>query len=249
MKTRIFILLFLSFALIASCGKKQEKTEATEETTEETSMENSSGDFSGTLKISKEEYNPGDEIIVSFTADGDLTHNAWIGLIPSKIPHGDEGVNDANDITYQYFKDKSGELTFYAPLKPGKYDLRMNSSDNDGREVTSVTFTVVSVSSDTLITISLDKGAYEPGEKIKLDFRALPEWDANAWIGLIPSEVEHGNEAVNDANDMAYQYIGSKPKGTMTFTAPDKPGRYDFRMITSDNKNGKEVKYVTFTVK
>ena len=247
MKTRLIVVLFMSLAILAGCGKKkEEKTEATEQTAGTTSSQ----DLTGTLKLSKTEYNPSDEIKVTFTADGDLSNNAWVGLIPSNIPHGDEGVNDANDMSYKYVTEKGGEMTFNAPLKPGKYDLRMNSGDKDGsKEVASVTFTVVANSGDTVVSLSLDKGSYKPGEEIKLDFRALPDFDANAWIGIIPSDIDHGSEAENDAHDIAYQYISSKTKGTMTFKAPEKPGKYDFRMMNSDNSDAKEMKYVSFTVK
>jgi len=64
-------------------------------------------------------------------------------MIPSKVPHGDENVNDQHDIQYQYLQKKgSGVMKFVAPPEGGAYDFRLNSSDSDGVEITSVTFQV-----------------------------------------------------------------------------------------------------------
>ena len=96
-------------------------------------------------------------------------------------------------------------------------------------------------------SLKLDKKVYNPGETITVEFKALEDYDNNAWIGIIPSEVTHGSEAENDRYDLTYRYIYKKTSGTMTFTAPLKPGSYDIRMHDSDS-NGKEVASVTFKV-
>jgi len=97
-------------------------------------------------------------------------------------------------------------------------------------------------------TLSLDKAEYGPGEAITVTFKAPGSYPGNAWIGIIPSNIEHGSEATNDQHDLTYQYLQKRTAGTLTFTAPDQPGSYDFRMNDSDN-NGREVYSVTFTVK
>ena len=38
--------------------------------------------------------------------------SAWIGIIPSDIPHGDENVNDQHELTYQYYPQTPGEMGF-----------------------------------------------------------------------------------------------------------------------------------------
>ena len=93
-------------------------------------------------------------------------------------------------------------------------------------------------------TLKLDKSRYRPGEKIVVTFTASPDYQDNAWIGLIPSSVEHGSESTNDENDVAYQYLRGQNAGTFTFQAPDEPGAYDLRM----NNAGLEVGSVSFTV-
>ena len=195
------------------------------------------------LSLLKNTYSPGEKILVKFTASSQYPEDAWVGIIPSSVSHGSEVVNDQNDITYQYLKKVSiGMLTFTAPEKPGQYDIRMNDSDNGGKEVASVTFWVGGEAS-----LSLEKLTFSPGEKIVVSFTGSPDYKENAWIGIIPSNVEHGSEARNDQVDLTYQYMNKQAAGTMVFTAPNVPGSYDFRMNDSDD-GGKEVASVTFTV-
>ncbi len=96
-----------------------------------------------TLKLDKEIYSKGQEIIVKFSVQKGLPKDAWIGIIPSNIKHGSEAENDKYDLTYQYLNGKAkGTMKFAAPHTPGKYDIRLHSTDNNGVELMSVTFTV-----------------------------------------------------------------------------------------------------------
>jgi predicted acyl esterase len=197
-----------------------------------------------TLRLGKNMFAPGETIRVSFAASPDFAANAWVGIIPSAVPHGSEPVNDQNDSTYQYLnKRTSGELTFTAPTQPGSYDFRMNDRDDNGVEVASVTFRVGA----DQVTLRLEKNSFAPGETIRVSFTALPDFAANAWVGIIPSTVPHGSEAVNDQHDITYQYLNKRTSGELAFTAPTQPGSYDFRMNDRDD-NGKEVASVSFRV-
>ena len=199
-----------------------------------------------TLKVDKIHFKPGESIQVHFTAPANLPSNAWVGIIPSTIPHGSESENDKNDLTYQYLSKKtSGTLTFKAPTKPGLYDFRMNDSDSNGKEIATVSF---SVGDSTYGSLRLDKYNFKANEGIKVHFIAPASFASNAWVGVIPSKTPHGSESENDKHDLAYQYLSKKTSGTLTFKAPAKPGLYDIRMNDTDN-NGKEVTYVTFSVK
>lgn len=101
------------------------------------------GSSYGSLRLEKYNFKPNDEIKVHFVAPASFQGNAWVGIIPSDIPHGSESENDKHDLAYQYLNKKtSGTLTFKAPAKPGLYDLRMNDTDSNGKEVTYVTFSV-----------------------------------------------------------------------------------------------------------
>ena len=93
--------------------------------------------------MNKTVYAPGEEIVITFTAPGHYPQNAWIGIIPSHINHGKESENDKHDVRYRYLKKKtSGVIKFKAPTKKGKWDVRMNDSDSNGKEVVYVSFEV-----------------------------------------------------------------------------------------------------------
>ncbi|MFA5083610.1 MAG: hypothetical protein WC474_13745, partial [Hydrogenophilaceae bacterium] len=94
------------------------------------------------LRLERDRFAPGESILVHFTAPGGWPDNAWIGIIPSGIPHGDERQNDNHDITYQYLKKRtSGTMTFTAP-KAGDWDFRLHDTDSNGKEFASVSFRV-----------------------------------------------------------------------------------------------------------
>lgn len=196
------------------------------------------------LRLDKNSFNPGENIQVYFEASGNFDRSAWVGIIPSSVAHESEAENDNHDMTYQYLEKRtSGTLTFQAPQDPGSYDLRMFDTDNNGREVASITFSV-EVGKGTL---RLDKDLYKPGESITASFEASDSFDRSAWVGIVPSSVAHGSEAENDNNDLTYQYLEKRTSGTLTFKAPLEPGSYDLRMFDSDN-NGREVASVSFVV-
>ncbi|MBN2223249.1 MAG: hypothetical protein JW765_01090 [Deltaproteobacteria bacterium] len=102
-----------------------------------------SGPAGPSLAVDKSVYAPGETITVTFSAPAGLPTNAWVGIIPSNVPHGDEAQNDSYDLTYQYLNGMtSGMLVFSAPTVPGSYDFRMHDTDSNGKEIASITFTV-----------------------------------------------------------------------------------------------------------
>jgi von Willebrand factor type A domain len=201
----------------------------------------------GTLTINKKVYEPGETISVNFTAESHFKKNAWIGIIPSSVPHGKERDGDANDLAYKYISGKlKGSMTFNAPGKLGSFDMRMYDTDSGGDEMASVTFKVAGEMKK--VSLRCEPTVVKPGAAIRVHFTAPATLPKNAWVGLIPSNVPHGDEATNDANDMAYKYLSGRVSGVMEFRAPAKPGSYDFRLNESDS-GGKELVSVTFTVK
>lgn len=203
-----------------------------------------------TITLRKGIYAPGEEIYVGFTASADFADNAWIGIIPSNVPHGREAVNDQHDIAYMYLHKKaSGMLTFTAPFQEGTYDFRMHNTDSsDGVEVASVSFTVQGSLAPQQASMMLPKTVFAPGEEILVNFVAPPGFADRAWVGIIPSDVPHGKESVNDKHDISYLYLHRKTSGELKFTAPSQEGTYDFRMHNTDSSDGIEVASVTFTV-
>ena len=197
------------------------------------------------LTLEKDTFTLGEPINVTFTAPSTFGPRAWVGIIPSDVPHGDETVNDQYDIAYKYLNGMtSGVLMFTAPTTPGTYDLRMHDTDSSGVEVTYVTF---NVTGSAEYSLELDKYVFAPGEAIKVKFTTTVILPSNAWIGIIPSDVPHGDETVNDQYDVSYQYIGGMLSGELMFSAPSTPGSYDFRMHDTDS-GGAELVSVTFTV-
>jgi len=197
-----------------------------------------------TLALDRTTLAPNEEFQVRFTAPASFPAKAWVGIIPSAVPHGDEAVNDDNDIDYQYLDSQTtGVITFTTPMEPGSYDLRLN--DGQGLEAASVTFIVALPAGDLQPALRLDKTTLAPNEEFQV-YITVPAWyPADAWVGIIPSEVPHGNEAVNDQNDIDYQYLDGQTTGVMTFTTPMEPGSYDLRL---NDSNGLETASVTFIV-
>lgn len=199
------------------------------------------------LTLDSNVYAPGKEIQVSFVAPAGWPEGAWIGLIPATVQHGDENINDAHDIAYQYIdKRTSGVFTFKAPGQSGSYDFRMHDSDADGKEVLYVTFEVKPVIEGA--SLEIKKDVFSPGEEIDVIFTAPEAFADDAWIGIIPSDIPHGRESTNDEHDLVYQYVSGRTGGKLTFTTPKEPGSYDFRLHDTDY-DGNEAAAVTFTVK
>jgi hypothetical protein len=203
--------------------------------------------MAASINLTKTVFSPTESITLSFTADSAYPDSAWIGIIPSNVAHGSESTNDGADMAYQYINKKaSGTMIFTAPTAPGSYDFRMNDNDGGGTEVASVSFTV-QLGADRQSSLSLNKTTFAPGEDIIVTFEASAFYSANAWVGIIPSNIAHGGEGLNDQNDLSYQYINKRTSGTMTFKAPNNAGAYDFRMNENDF-GGIEITSVSFTI-
>ena len=96
-----------------------------------------------TITTSKSTYTIDEGINFSFTAPK-LPDDAWIGIVPVAIPHGDEAVNDRHDTSYQHLGGRTnGDITLPNPGL-GTWTLRLHDTDNNGRELTHVAFEVVS---------------------------------------------------------------------------------------------------------
>ncbi|MBU0597179.1 hypothetical protein KKA94_03395 [Patescibacteria group bacterium] len=95
--------------------------------------------------------------------------------------------------------------------------------------------------------MSTDKTSVVSGEEILVTYSIAEEIADDAWLGLVPSETAHGSEEIGDAVDTDYEYLEMKD-GSFSFTAPDLPGEYDFRIYSSDTENGVELASISFTV-
>ena len=196
-------------------------------------------------------FSPGERIEVVFTAPAHFPHDAWVGIIPSNIEHGSEAVNDQHDLTYEYVSNRvEGMMTFSAPNRPGTFDMRMHDTDGGGSEVAYVSFTVegqVPVDLEASLNLEGETTTYAQGDRIQVRFTAPGSYAHDAWVGIIPSNIAHGSESMNDQHDLTYQYLSSRTEGILTFSAPNRPGAFDLRMHDTDG-GGSEVAYVSFTV-
>ena len=198
------------------------------------------------LKLARTELAPQQEVVVTFTAPDGLPEGAWIGLIPSAVPHGSEQTNDQNDVAYEYLNGQtSGSFTFTAPGLAGSYDLRMN--DGQGKEIASVTF-AVKIGDLSAASLRVSPTTVAPSALLEVAFTAPEGLPDNAWVGIIPSEIPHGSADVNDQHDIAYEYLDRRSSGTITFGAPGTPGSYDVRMQDT-SEHGREIASATFTVR
>ena len=187
---------------------------------------------------------PGGTVVVHFEAAPTFHDNAWVGVVPSEVPHGNEAENDRYDVDYEYLKKRtSGTFELQAPAHVGSYDVRMHDSDHNGREVASASFEVVEVGGK----VWLDKTDFATGEVMAVHFEVPPGLNPRAWAGIVPSEVPHGDEATNDKHDVSYQYLNGRAEGTLSFSAPSTEGSFDIRLHDSDG-GGSEIASVTFSI-
>jgi outer membrane protein OmpA-like peptidoglycan-associated protein len=199
------------------------------------------------ITIDKTKVSSGEKIQVTYSTGGLTKRAGWIGVIPSGTAHGNASVNDSVDVDYQYISQPEGTMTFQAPLKPGSWDFRMNQSSEEGdKELASVTFEVVAV--DYKTSMKINKTTFTPGEEITLDWSVASQLPKNAWIGVVPSNIEHGSEPINDQHDVDYQYVSEQKSGSLKFKAPEKAGKWDFRLNDADAPDAKEIGFVSFEV-
>lgn len=204
------------------------------------------GALQADVQLDRESYLPGDQIHVTVIAVG-LTDTAWVGVVPSDIPHGSEEENDAHDLGYLRVGEEP--IVLLAPAEPGDYDVRLNDSDDAGKEVASRSFKVTVDPAP----VEEPKLLWQPPQavvaesSISVEFEAPLSFPEDAWIGIVPSSTAHGEEAVNDSANLGYQHLNKRSRGKVTLTAPTEPGSYDVRMFDTDS-DGKEVASVTFEV-
>ena len=93
------------------------------------------------LEIAKSNFYSNEEIVLDFTVP-EMSHDAWIGVIPAEIPHGDEAVNDEHDVSYKYLQGATiGEFSFPNPGL-GDWTIRLHDKDEGGLELAYVEFNV-----------------------------------------------------------------------------------------------------------
>lgn len=195
--------------------------------------------------LDKNEFTTGEKITVHFEVSTELGTGAWAGIVPSGIPHGDEGVNDQHDVDYKYVKNGAdGTLELSAPATPGSWDVRLHDTDTSGQEIAFVTLTVTTPGA----RVWLDRQDYVSCQKMDVHFSATSELGQRAWVGIVPSEVAHGSSAENDRHDVDYKYLSGKSEGTVQLNAPCRGGNWDVRLHDSASSGGNEIASASFVV-
>lgn len=92
----------------------------------------------------------------------------------------------------------------------------------------------------------LSSATVAPKATISLQWSAQGNIDDTAWISLVPGDTPRGDINRNDSSALVSRRIGQERSGTMTFTGPDKPGRYELRF--NDPTSKKELASVALTV-
>lgn len=253
--SKIFLILLSVFVLISfvACSQApQDDSETTEDTVDVDTTEVEDEEIIAEIELDSDEYAPGEIIIVIYSSPENIEDDAWIGMLPANVEHGDEEVCDEYDLDFHLIDpgDKDEVVEFTAPDEPGLYDIRMFDSDWEGEEILSITFEVTDDAEEEIvgedIYIELDESIYSPEELILITYYAPEDIEDDAWIGIIPSEIEHGEESVCDEHDLDYDYI-EPGEGSTDFYAPVEPGSYDIRMFTSDF-DGDEIISISFEV-
>ena len=178
------------------------------------------------LQVDKQVYKAEEPVQISFSSATALPDRAWVGIVPSEIPHGSESDADRHDVAYRYVSGQSsGTVTLAAPIKPGAWDVRL--LDGQGKELAHAGFEVM-LPDYSLASMTLEAEAFDPGSAITLRFTAPEGLAKSAWVGLIPAEVPHGDGTVNDRHDVAYRYISTREERRVELPdAKRRPGRRD----------------------
>lgn len=97
--------------------------------------------------------------------------------------------------------------------------------------------------------VTLDKTVYAPGEEIEVTIANYEDPADTAWVGVIAADVAHGDEALNDENDIDYEYVVIAINGMVYLNAPMEVGEYTVRLNSADSGDeAEEVAYESFTV-
>jgi len=119
---------------------------------------------------------------------------------------------------------ENGSLYFTAPAQTGNYEFRMFNAQN--QQVVASNQVTVSAGTGAQASLTASPESVNPGDSITVTFSGTSgnEYD---WIGMY---------LVGSMNYETYDmdYTNGATSGTMTFTAPDETGFYEFRLFPND---------------
>ncbi len=183
-----------------------------------------------------------------------------------------ENDNAAVWYTYLTSMNSGEEFMAITTLDPGKYTMRVNENDDGGAELAYIEFTVGDVKADTnkeeptgeyiekdgfmqlngklpnsttdmvVTQLKTDKASYKDGEEIVVTIKWTGTPAEDAWLGLFPADVPHGDEYVNDGvyyNWSRLSYVEDN-KVILYADSSEENGQYTIRVFENDD-GGAEV--------
>ncbi len=220
--------------------------------------------FAPTVSVSAEETEP-EPLSVSISADGncficdtditididikgDVLNDAWITFVPSGVPHTEKESDEYNG-NYKYLKDiENGSVTLRAPDASGNYDIRVFDSDtsDDAKEIACLP--ILLRNSYLKASASVENRIVKPSTDIEISVETEGEFEDDAWITFIPSEIEH-TEKVADNYNGEYSYLKNIKDNRVVLETPDKEGYYDIRIFNGDDGDtAEEIFYLPIIV-
>jgi len=187
----------------------------------------------GAISLPKDIFTIGEAIALQVQLEpGRHYGNAWIGLYRSgRVVPGGAKV-ERERLTYQRVKIETEQLLFTAPTAPGDYEFLLFDRDASHYGLDRLAFKTVVP--PTPGVMSLVKDTFTIGEAIPLQVQLeTGRHYGNAWIGLYRKRREGAGGGYVARKRHTYQRVSVKTE-QLTYTAPDWPGTYEFRLYDRD---------------
>jgi len=179
------------------------------------------------VKLDNANYTFGNEIKVSvFGITAEMKENkAFASIYKAGADHGDYG-------DYQYLQEGDSELTFTANVDAGECEMRVYGNGNQYNDETllvTVRF-IIAEEAVSAAELSLDKAAYTAGETIAVTVKgiSMKMIKEKAFVSIYKAGAKHDDYG-------SYQYPKEK-ESTLTFSAPNEGGDYEFRLFRQDGQ-------------
>jgi thermitase len=176
-----------------------------------------------TLTASPASVTTGGSLTVSWTAPAGRPTTDWVGLYKVGDPNTAYGWWVYTNGT------TSGSATLTAPALAGTYEFRylLNNGFTSSAASNSVTVTAGGGGGGSTYTLTASPATVAPGGSLSVTFAAPAGRPATDWVGLFH---------VGDPNTASiwWQYTSGSTGGTLTLTAPNSGGQYEFRYLQNN---------------
>lgn len=188
------------------------------------------------ISLSKKVFRPTEPIL--FTLPGVtpdmLAKGTVVGIVPAGA--GDGRFLSHEFAAHEFIRKENATVRFVAPVEKGGYEVRWYADGSDLSRKTLKGVAGFNVEGDMrdAFALSTDKTVFAPGEGFYVKFDGVP-WSmvGAAVVGLF----RHGEtgDAAKGVRPSYITYITVFDRaGTMSFDAPQQPGRYEMRGYSND---------------